>query len=244
MAPFKLLKATCVANITANYTLFNTSMGHLTACATPAPPVDKAWLGLTFTRVALISFAIGMKITGAICFCIMAGTLYDLWSTPSYELHLELEKWYSGRLGKSDKKKYEQNHEGRYKSVTHIDDAVTKTRTITIVEDLTKVPPEKKKKKEKTKKRGEENIRLRPLRQDDGRNAPPWTPAGQAWARSQTRDPPFAGARSSWSPTAGLPTAPATASPSNLMATEGTQEDMTVPPPAYNGEGHTWQEYV
>jgi hypothetical protein len=38
----ELLNATCVANITANYTVFNTGMGNLTACATQADPVDQA----------------------------------------------------------------------------------------------------------------------------------------------------------------------------------------------------------
>ena len=242
MAPVKLLNAICVANITANYTLFNTSMGNLTACATPAPEVDQAWYGLTFTRVALMSMLFAFKLSSIFMVIMTSKMIYNLWRTPSYELHQELEKWYSGGLRKSEKKKYEKNHEGRYKSVTHSDDTVTGTRTITIVEDLTKVPPERK--KEKKKRRGEENVPLRPLRQDDGRNAPPWTPAGQAWALSQTKNPPFTGARSSWLPAVGLATAPATASSSNSMPTEGTQEDMTVPPPAYNGEGHTWQEYV
>jgi hypothetical protein len=244
MAPAELLNATCVANITANYTLFNTSMGNLTTCATPANPVNQAWFHLTFTRVALMSMLFAFKLSSILMVIMTSRMIYNLWSTPSYELHQELEKWYSGGLRKSEKKKYEKNHEGRYKSVTHTDDTFTGTRTITIVEDLTRVPPEKKKKKEKKQKRGEENIPLRPLRQDDGENAPPWTPAGQAWARSQTMDPPFTGARSSWYPAAGLATAPATARSSNLMATEGTEEDMTVPPPAYNGEGHIWQEYV
>jgi hypothetical protein len=243
MAPVEFLNAECVANITANYTLFNTSMGNLTACAIPADPVDQAWFHLTFTRVALMSMLFAFKLSSIFMVIMTSKMIYNLWSTPSYELHQELEKWYSGHLGKSEKKKYKKSHEGRYKSVTHTDDTVTGARTITIVEDLTKVPPEKKKKKEK-KKRGEENIPLRPLRQDDGRSAPSWTPAGQAWARSQTRDPPFTSARSSWFPAAGLAIAPATAGSSNSMATEGTQEDMTVPPPAYNGESHTWQEYV
>jgi hypothetical protein len=221
MAPAELLNATCVANITANYTLFNTSMGNLTTCATPADPVNQAWFHLTFTRVALMSMLFAFKLSSILMVIMTSRMIYNLWSTPSYELHQELEKWYSGGLRKSEKKKYEKISLGCRRRRRR-----------------------KRKKKEKKQKRGEENIPLRPLRQDDGENAPPWTPAGQAWARSQTRDPPFIGARSSWFPAAGLATSPATASSSNLMATEGTQEDMTVPPPAYNGEGHIWQEYV
>jgi hypothetical protein len=194
---------------------------------------------IAFICVAILSLISSFKTTSRL------GTISDLWRMPSYELHQNLEDRYSSSLQvKSRKKKYEEDHAGRYKSVTYEDDVETKMRTTTIIEDLTKVPPTKDEEEKRKDKKRQENIPLRTLQHDDGRNAPPWTPAGQVWARSQTMDSPFTGARSSWSAAAGLATTPATATSSNSRATEGTQEDMTVLPPAYNGEGHTWQEYV
>jgi hypothetical protein len=186
----------------------------------------------------------------------------DLWSMPSYKLHEKLEDHYSSSLkSKSMKKKYKENHAGRYKSVTYKDDVETKTRTITIIEDLTKVPPKKDEEEEERKdKKKQENIPLRTLpQQDDGRNAPSWTPTGQAWARSQARDVPLPKPReSAFGGRANVNVAPATtyvaptASSAESRAVDGEQQDMSFPPLIYNGQGqgqgqgqqHTWTDYV
>jgi hypothetical protein len=242
MASVELLNATCVALATANYTLFNTTMGNLTACATPRPPFNYTWV-----VVALVSFLTGCQIGSLFMIAKTSKIIHNLWSTPSYELHRSLEKFYAGRLSKRDKKEFGKDHEGRYKFVMHTDDALSQTRTITIVEDLTKVPPEKKKEEEKGKnKRKDENIPLQTFTREDGRNAAPWTHLGQAWAHFQTRGSPFTDFEASMSLETTENVARAPSSSSNLKAAEGTstQENMTVPTPAYNGAGHTWTDFV
>jgi len=143
--------------------------------------------------------------------------------------------------------------------VTYEDDVETKTRTITIIEDLTKVLPKKDEEEEKNKdKSKQENIPLRALlQQNDGRNAPSWTPAGQAWARSQAREniskTKFRG--SMLGGRTNVNVAPATtyvapaASFAEPRAVDGEQQDIVFPPLTYNsqsqgqGQQHTWTDH-
>jgi hypothetical protein len=275
MSPTNLLNATCVADITSNYPVFTTTEVNMaTACGISSSsrdvPWDKVDRGLTiifivFICVALADLIISLKMISRL------GTTRDLWSTPSYELHEKLEDRYSSSLKKKAKrKKYEEDHAGRYKSVTYEDDAETKTRTITIIEDLTKVPLTKEEEEEKRKEdkkqdekkkdeKRQENIPLRTLpKQDDGRNAPSWTPAGQAWARSQARENIFktklresvlGGKTNVNVAPAATYVAPA-ANSAESRPVDGEQQAMVFPPLTYNaqdqgqGQQHKWTGYV
>jgi hypothetical protein len=129
----------------------------------------------------------------------------------------------------------------RYKSVTHTDNAIDGTRTVTVVEDLTKPPLTDPERYEQRRKEREESKEVRSPPRDLRRHIPPLPRATAATQPAPTAAP---GTLHANVPLTDVPSPAPVAPPqhqihNNKVASEET--DIGTAPPPYT---YHWTKYV
>jgi hypothetical protein len=172
MAATLFLNATCVAIETTNYTLINPTTFNQTTCVIEPPAHRNWWTGLRIFGVITACLLVTLIVVSFAVHSRYLSTLEYFRSLPSYELHEAIERTYESTLLLREQAAFESHEKGRYKSVTHADNATDGTRTVTVVEDLTKTPMNKLERYELMRREWKEGKIVRSPPRDLGRYTP------------------------------------------------------------------------
>lgn len=140
MAPPLFLNATCVAEETLNFAFIDTTTFDETTCAIAPPGSANWWTSTRIVAFVFISLFVIFLAWGMSSAITISSLVEQLRGLPSEELHQTIENMAERGLTGSNKRKFDRYESERFKSVTTTTDEAAKTKTVTLVEDLTRKP--------------------------------------------------------------------------------------------------------